>query len=171
MGEKNLNKLLSFTLCIVIFFSMPAIALADSVSLYSNIDDSNTYCNILIDVMRSDIDYDPYNEYVVVRAGEYDYRIYFGENLNGSELVYYRYQPTRQSIPASLTRGTASNLNINKNGYYYVGNVPGALASAQAEQYKLGAILTVAAIVILILVLFKLFRKSEGRKTKFYTVR
>lgn len=157
-----------FALFMVIF---APIGVADTVSLYANIDDSSSQCNLLIDAMRSDQAYDPYNEYAVVRAGEYDYRIYFGEDLNGSQLVFYRYQPSRQGIPASLTRGTASNLNINNNGYYFVGNIPGALASAQAEQYKLGAVITVVGIVILILILFKLFRKSEGRKAKYYSVR
>lgn len=166
-----MKKLLLPIIMVIIICAVSPIALADTVNLYANIDDSSSQCNMLIDVMRSDTNYDPYNQYAVVRAGEYDYRIYFGADLSDSELTFYKYVPSRQGTPASLTRGTANNLTINKNGYYYVGNVEGALASAQAEQYKLGAVITICAVFIVLLMLFRTFRKSEGRKGKYYSVR
>lgn len=144
---------------------------ADTVNLYANLDDSNTNCNILIDAMYNDPKYDPYNQYAVMRTGEYEYRVYFGEDLNGSELVYYQFVPAQYQTPATLSRGTASSLTINRRGYYFVGNVDGALSSSQAENYKVGAIITIAAIIIVFLLLFRTFRKSEGRKAKYYSVK
>ena len=168
MSLKNVIAL-TVSFIFIIFSIFPAFA--DTVSLYSNIDDSNNVCNLLVDAMRNDAQYDPYNEYAVVRAGEFDYRIYFGKDLSGSDLVYYRYIPQSYGISASIQRGTASSLSITKNGYYYVGNTEGALASASAENYKLGAVISIAVVVILFFVLFRFFRKSEGNKAHYYKVR
>ena len=144
---------------------------ADSVSLYANIDDSSSQCNILIDAMKNDPGYDPYNEFVVLRAGERDYRIYFGKDVLNGFTIYYKLTPAYGQTPASLVRGSSNGLNITKNGYYYVGNIEGSLASSQAETYKMGFIIMVAAIVIIILILFKIFRKGSGAKVKYYKVR
>ena len=122
-----MTKRVICVLLILPLFLLPAAA--DTVTLYNNIDDSNSTCNLLIDAMRSDRSYDPYYQYAVVRSGEYDYRIYFGPDLAGSDLVYYRYIPGTYGSSASMSRGTASSLTINRNGYYYVGNVDGALSS------------------------------------------
>lgn len=166
------------TKCIAVFacFVIAAIgirvhALADTVNLYANLDDSNTSCNILIDAMYNDPKYDPYNQYAVMRTGEYEYRVYFGDDLSGSNLVYYQYVPAQYQIPASISRGTANSLTINRHGYYFVGNVEGSLSSAQAENYKTGVIISMAAIAILFVILFVRFRHSEGRKAKYYSVR
>lgn len=150
-------------------FSFPVFA--DTVTLYGNIDDSSNTANILVDVMRNDSSYDPYNEYAVVRAGEYDYRVYFGKKLSGSDLVFYRYTPSTYGSAASIQRGTANSLTINRNGYYYVGNTEGALASASAENYKVGVVITVAVVVIVFFVIFRTFRKTEGNKVHYYKVR
>ena len=166
---KTILKFMAAVIGIVLF---SVVSFADSVSLYSNIDDSSSQCNLLIDAMRSDQTYDPYNEYVVVRAGDRDYRIYFGSDLDQSVAIYYRYTPQYQTMPASMTRGsTNGSLTIIDNGYYYVGNIPGSLSSAQAESYKLGAIITVCGIIVVFLILFKVFRKSSGTNAKYYRVR
>lgn len=166
------------TKCIAVIacFLMASIAIgthayADTVNLYANLDDSNTSCNILIDAMYNDPAYDPYNQYAVIRAGEYDYRVYFGKDLSGGDLVYYQYTPAQYQNPASISRGTANSLTINRHGYYFVGNVDGALSSQQAENYKTGVIISMAAIAIVFLILFGRYRHSEGRKAKYYSVR
>lgn len=158
-----------FCFMLIITFVLPVGA--ETVNLYANIDDSSSQSNLLIDAMRSDQAYDPFYEYVVLRSGEYEYTCYFAPDLSKSNIVKLTFVPSRSGLPASLSRSTVSSLTINKHGYYYVGNVPGALSSAQAESYKLGAIVTMAAIAIIVLILFKIFRKSEGRKTKYYSVR
>lgn len=165
-----IKKLIFISIIGIMLFS--ATSYADTVSLYANIDDSSSQCNILIDAMRSDENYDPYNEYVVLRAGDRDYRVYFGPDVKNKVAVWYKFTPSYQQAPASLQRGiTNGSLTINDNGYYYVGNITGALASAQAESYKLGVIITVAAIIIVFVILFKMFRKGSGVKAKYYRVR
>ena len=167
----SMRNVMALTVSFIFIFFSIFPAFADTVSLYSNIDDSNNVCNLLVDAMRNDSQYDPYNEYAVVRAGEFDYRIYFGKDLSGSDLVYYKYTPQSYGISASIQRGTASSLSITKNGYYYVGNTEGALASASAENYKAGIVVSAAVIVLVFFVIFRTFRKTEGNKAHYYKVR
>lgn len=166
-----IKKLSFFIITIVFVCALSITVYADTVSLYGNIDDSNNVCNLLVDAMRNDSNYDPFNEYAVVRAGEFDYRIYFGEKLSNSDLVYYMYIPASYGSQARIQRGTASSLNINSNGFYYVGNTSGSLASASAENYKAGIVVSVAVIVIVFFVIFRIFRKTEGNKAHYYKVR
>lgn len=165
------KKPISCIVALFLLFFSRIYAFADTVTLYANIDDSSNTANMLVDVMRNDAAYDPYNEFAVVRAGEYDYRVYFGKKLSGSDLVYYRYTPSTYGSPASIQRGTARSLSINKNGYYYVGNTEGALASAAAENYKVGAVVSIAVVVIVFFVIFRTFRKTQGNKVHYYKVR
>lgn len=162
---------IAFFISILLIPLFSLISYADTINLYGSIDDSSSYCNLLIDVMQNDSSYDPFYQYVVLRAGERDYRVYFGEDISSSNLVYYKYVPSYQQVSANITRGTASSLSINTNGYYYVGNVEGSLRSLQADQYKIYSIIGVAAILIILLILFRIFRKTEGRKAKYYSVR
>lgn len=168
----KIKKFFLFILCISCLSIMFVVLVyADNVTLYANIDDSSSQANLLVDFMRNDPNYDPYNEYCILRSGEREYRCYFGKSLNGSDLTLLQYTTSYQLIPAQLNRFTGRSLNINKNGYYYIGNVEGSSASNQVEQYKMGSILTMAAIAALFLILFRTFRKSEHKRMKFYNVR
>lgn len=156
---------------IILCFLCSICAFADNVSCYGNIDDSNNICNMLTDAMQNDTKYDPFNQYVVLRAGEYDYRCYFGKDLSKSDLVCYRYIPSTYGTPASLSRSLVSSLTIINNGYYYVGNVPGSLASANSENYKVGVVVSLSIVAILFFVIFRFFRKSEGNRVSYYKIR
>lgn len=144
---------------------------ADNVSLYGSLDDSNNIANLLGDVMRNDPAYDPYNEYVIVRSGEREYRLYFGEDLSKSS-VKYTYIPSYMANPASLSRSNVNNsLDIISNGYTYVGNINGSLASSSVDNYKTNYVLSVCAILIVIFVIFKIFRRERSSGDRYYRVR
>lgn len=144
---------------------------ADSVSLYASVDDSNNTVNLLGDIMRNDPAYDPYNEYVIVRSGEREYRLYFGEDLSKSS-VRYTYIPSYMANPASLSRSNVNtNLDIISNGYTYVGNINGSLASSSVDNYKTNYVLSVCAIILVIFVIFKIFRRERSSGDRYYKVR
>lgn len=73
-------------LCCIFFFAFPVSA--ETVQLYASVDDSNSTVNLLGDVMRNDPAYDPYNQYAILRAGERDYRVYFGRDISKSSICY-----------------------------------------------------------------------------------
>ena len=144
---------------------------ADNVTLWGNLDDSSSQANLLVDAMRNDDNYDPFADYWIVRAGERDYRIYWGKDINDNNLTCIQYISQYQTQPAQLIRTTGKSLNITKNGYFYCSSDSGQPASKLVEDYKLGIVIVVAVMVILILLIFKTFRRSEHKKAKFYRVR
>lgn len=163
--------IISFVLSCFIFLSMGITAYCDNVTLYSSIDDSSSQANLLTDIMRNDSNYDPFNDYAIVRAGERDYRIYFGSDITGDTLTCIQYIPSYQMQATQINRFTNRSLSINKNGFYYCGSVEGVPSSKLVDDYKTGIVVVVAAIVILTLFIFKIFRKSDHKKAKFYSVR
>lgn len=153
----------------IVLFMIPSFA--DNVSLSYSVDDSNNTVNMLGDLMRNDPAYDPYNEFVIMRSGEREYRLYFGRDLEESSIKYV-YVPSYMQTPASLIRSiSASGLNITANGNTYVGNVPGSLASSTVDNYKTNYVLTICCIVIVVFVVFKLFRRQRSGGDRYYRVR
>lgn len=158
-----------FFLCIIAVTA--SVAYADNITLYSSIDDSSSQANLLTDIMRNDRNYDPFNEYAIVRAGERDYRIYFGKNLDENELTMIQYIPAYQLQAAQINRSINKSLSVQKNGFYYCSSREGSPGSKLVDDYKLGVIITGCAIIILVLFIFRIFRKSDHKKAKFYNVR
>lgn len=144
---------------------------AESVNLYASIDDSNSTANLLGDLMRNDSAYDPYNEYVILRAGERDYRCYFGPDLQESSICL-TYIAGSMGSPASLSRRVVSSgLSIVQNGYWVVGNIEGSVASSSIETYKTNYVLVIVALAIVIFLLFKFFRRERSSGDRYYRVR
>ena len=82
---------------LILGFVLPASA--ETVQLYASVDDSNSTINLLGDVMRNDPAYDPYNQYAILRAGERDYRVYFGKDISKSSICY-TYTPSAYNVQA-----------------------------------------------------------------------
>lgn len=154
--------------CLIILF--PVCCFADTFNLYANTDPDSTVVSLLISAMKNDSNYDPYNEYVCCRTSENQYKIAFGKKLSGSCTVY-TYTSSSYGIPASISKGSASSIYVNSNGYYYTGNVNGALASSKAETFKFQYVILMIAILIAVFVVFRLFRRTRTNKSSYYTIR
>lgn len=155
----------------IIMISMIVPTRAETVSLYASVDDSSSTINLLTDIMRNDPSYDPYNQFVALRSGDHEYRIYFGADLT-KQSVCYTYTTSYMQNPASLIRSTVdSGLTVNKNGYLCVGNIAGSSASALADEYKTHTVLAVLAILFVILWIFHMFRRQRSSGDRYYRVR
>lgn len=155
---------------ILIIVLMTVSAGAETVTAYANIDDSNSVCNLLVDAMRNDEKYDVHNQFECVRTGEYEYKIAFAKKLS-DEVTIIRYIPATYQTQAQVTRYTSSSWLCNRNGHTIVGNTKGSLASSTAETYGFQWVLIVAVTAILILIAFKLFRKTIGTRISYYGVK
>ena len=160
--------ILAFAL--ILCFVLPASA--ETVQLYASVDDSNSTVNLLGDVMRNDPAYDPYNQYAILRAGERDYRVYFGKDISKSSICYI-YTPSAYNVQASIDRRiVSSGLNISKQGYWFVGNIDGSLASSSVDNYNSNYILGVVLLVVAVFLLFKIFRRHKSvSSSRYYSVR
>lgn len=156
--------------CCFFVFAFPVSA--ESVQLYASVDDSNSTVNLLGDVMRNDPAYDPYNQYAILRAGERDYRVYFGKDISKSSICY-TYIPSAYGVQASIVRRVVgSGLSISKQGFWFVGNIEGSLASSSVDNYNSNYILGVVLIIVALFILFKLFRRHKSvSSTRYYSVR
>lgn len=157
-------------LALILGFVLPASA--ESVQLYASVDDSNSTVNLLGDVMRNDPAYDPYNQFAILRAGERDYRVYFGKDISKSSICY-TYTPSSYNVQASIDRRVVSSgLNISKQGYWFVGNIDGSLASASVDNYNSNYVLGVVFMVVAVFVIFKMFRRHKSvSSSRYYSVR
>ena len=155
---------------LILGFVLPASA--ETVQLYASVDDSNSTVNLLGDVMRNDPAYDPYNQYAILRAGERDYRVYFGKDISKSSICYI-YTPSAYNVQASLDRRIiSSGLNISKQGYWFVGNIDGSLASSSVDNYNSNYILGVVLLVVAVFLIFKIFRRHKSvSSSRYYSVR
>lgn len=170
MHKKPIKVLLSawiaLGLCLFYVYSV----YADTINVYANTDPESSIVGLLVDAMRSDPDYDPHNEYVCARISESQYRIAFGKKLS-QRCVTYTYTAASYAQPASIVRGASNSIFVNNNGYYYAGNITGALRSSRAETYAFQSVLIVAAIVLVLVIFFRLYRRTRSNKSSYYTVR
>lgn len=157
-------------LCMIFAFVLPASA--ETVQLYASVDDSNNTVNLLGDVMRNDPAYDPFNQFAILRAGERDYRCYFGKDISKSSICYV-YTSSAYNVPASIDRRiVSSGLNISKRGYWFVGNIDGSLASSSIDNYNSNYILGVVLLVLAVFFIFKIFRRHKSvSSSRYYSVR
>ena len=149
--------LVLFTVCLI------PVSFAENFTLYSSVSSSDIQVKNLIGIYQNSPEYDPYNEFEVARVGQYDYRIFFGHDLDAgvyTYLQYYGYQTGYGSISWGYAGGTGSNLYIDKNGYMTVGNVQNTIKSPDAETFKYQYVLSAVAILVAVVFLFKSFRQK-----------
>lgn len=161
--------LANFILTSVFILALRFYSSAETFSLYSSLDDSSNQAKVLADLMVNDQDYDPFDQYVIFRAGDNDYRCYFGKSISGN-VVGYRYQQANYGQPATITRLKSSNINITSNGYIYCGNVSGSARMATAATHNFQFLVPILLIMVIIILIFRTFRKKFNMKVGSYNV-
>lgn len=146
--------LLLVALVLLLLLVCSPIGLAEEFTLYSSVGVNDTNTKNLIAIYQNSPNYDPFYEFEVARVGQYDYRIFFGRDLDSGEYEYFQYYgiPDGYNVHYYYGGGVGSNLLLNKNGYITVGNVQNSLKSNDAESYKFQY--TVLAILFFITILF-----------------
>lgn len=158
-------------LFVAVFMSFSVTALSASVSVYAGVSDSDQIVKNLIGIYQNDNSYDPFNEYVVLRSGQYEYYVFFGKDLS-DDYRYYRYYGTQNGYNTvwQIDTGTGNNLRIDSHGYLYVGNTQGAINSEKETSNKYLYVIMSVAILIAIVVIFKTFRQRYTPTKKGWSV-
>lgn len=141
---------------------------AQTVNLYRTISPNDSIVVSLIGLYRNSSDYNPFDEYFVCRVGEYDYYLFYGTSLQ-DDYKYIRYYATQFSSYTpqwTYSTGSGSNLNVNQGIYKGVGNVIDSISSSAAETFKFQYLIIIVAVLISIIVLFKVFRFSFRNRFK-----
>lgn len=167
----RMNKSIAITIMVIIGLLTPFAAQAETINAYASVDDSSNVANLLTDVMRSDSEYDPYNEYAIIRVTDTQYVLVFAPKLSGNRVVKYTYTIQTMGQPATIYRTITSNVTVNRGSYICVGNLQGFATSALSEQYKTQYVLVVLAVVIVIYLMIRHHKKSEGARVQYYKVR
>lgn len=133
---------------------------AANYTAYSSVSSSDSVTKNLIGIYRNSPDFDPFNQYVVCRTGQYEYYVFYAKNL-AEDYKYYRYHGTVNQgyVNYYYDSGEGNNLRINTAGYKVVGNVEDSIASEQFETFKFQFVLIPLAILLLVLLIFKTFKR------------
>ena len=137
-------------------------------SLYRSVNPNDSVVVSLIGLYRNSPDYNPYDEYFVCRAGEFDYYLFYGTSLQ-DEYKYIRYYGTQSSSynqQWQYSTGSGSNLNVIQGHYKGVGNVTDSISSSIMEDFKFQYVFILVAVLLSIVILFKIFRFSFTSRFK-----
>lgn len=160
--------LLLFLVSLLSAFSFPVFA--EQFSLYSSVSPSDTIVKNLIGIYQNSPDYDPYNEFEVARVGQYDYRIFYGRDIDSSDYSYFQYYGVQSGVGAvnwAYAGGVGSSLHLIKLNYMTVGNVVNTIKSSEAESFKFQYVALGLAFFALIIFLYKVFRfKISSRPSR-----
>ncbi|MCH5197918.1 MAG: hypothetical protein J1E34_03330 [Oscillospiraceae bacterium] len=162
--------IISLVLSSVLILSFVFPCFADTVTVYGSVTDTTSQVSILVNYYQNLDSFNPFNEYIVVRNGEYSWRLYYSDSvLNDSQVNYIEYSRTGSTgnyYYRFLSGRTSSRLTLsNSYNYTYVGNISGAIASTSFSQNQFYNTSFIILVSILILSLFSLFRikiQSKG---------
>lgn len=158
-----MKNIIIFIVIISCFIFLTSPALAATYTLYGSVTDTTSQINVLIGILQNQTDFKIGYQYLAARIGEYDYRLFYGEDLTDDFLYidYSRYNTSQYNYEWRLSYGSGSNLNIVSNNYTYVSNTPGGIyKSIEQNIYYKWAVYIIPLIAILLI--FYLFRPSKG---------
>lgn len=166
-----MKKLFIIFLSVALLGALSVWCAAYTVTPYGDVTSSSTTANNLVDLYRNESNYDPLQEFAVIRESQYVYTLFYGEKLSQS-FDYIRFTQAHNSVPQSYSFGSGSNLQINDNGYLFTGNISGAAASERADGYMFRFIIILAFTFLLLIVIFKVFHSRVNMSpTKGYTIK
>lgn len=162
MKKRSLSFLLLVSFLVGLLTSLLITCSAANYTLYGNLSSNDTIVSNLIGVYTNQDDYDPFNQYYVARIGQYDYFLFYGRDLS-EDYKFIRYYGTQDGVSMryNYVIGSGSNLNVNRNGFIGVGNVPETSAFLSEKQFGFLYVITVLTLLITILILFRTFRRRQ----------
>lgn len=152
----------SFPIILILFIFLSFPSFAANYTLYGNLSSNDTIVSNLIGVYTNQEDYDPFNQYYVARIGQYDYFLFYARDLS-EDYKFIRYYGTQDGVSMryNYVIGSGNHLNVTRNGFMGVGNVPETSAFLNEKQFGFQYVITVLTLLITILILFRTFRRRQ----------
>lgn len=162
-----MKKIIVFLVTCLLFFDLIILSYAESFTAYGSVTDQSSQVNILTDAYINSPYYSPFNQYLIIRVGEYQYRLFTAPDLSGDDRIsyidYQRYSIGSYNYEYRITYGSISSLSYSLGNYTAVGNIPGTLQSSDLRQSNFYFVIQILIIIFIILFIFSIFRIKTSR--------
>lgn len=161
-----MKKVLCLCLSVFFCFIFPLFSFAASYTPYSSVTASTANISILINTLCNQSDFDPFEDWIGIRTGQYDYSIFYNidDNGNAVRLRYYGVQTSGYNIEYYFSKSVESNFSFYRGNYTIVGNIEDSLASPDFQDYFNHHIVNLCFPFILVAFLFFVFRIRKSHR-------
>lgn len=155
-------KFFSFIFALFLLLIFPIGASAATYNAYGSLTSTSSQAAILIGYYLNSPYFSNTYEYIVIRTGQYDYKLFSAQDFSTGPVHVISY--TRGSDNEyHIVESDISSLSYNLGNYSAVGNVQGTLVSFDYQNVTTSRILYFSLLFIIIISLFSLFRVKEHK--------
>lgn len=161
---KNIKVIIIITLIVAISFSFYFSAFAENISLYGSVTDQTPQVNILMGLLPNEQEFKIGMQYIVVRYGDYNYRLFYARDLSSDPVRYIdysRYNISGYNYDWRILRGETIHPVLNTNNYTYVSNTQGGIYKAVESYFSDKFVVWLLPVVSVILIFYAL-RPKRG---------
>lgn len=148
-----------FAFLLVIFSCISAAAA--SFIPYQGLTDSSSQASLLYGYYRNLDSFSYDNEFIIMRSGQYEYYLFYAEDLSSDSVNYISYTGTTSSgynTVWSVSVGVENNFSYVLNEYSVVGNIPGTVSYSDHYSGFIDLTIQIAAYAFLLFFIFFIFR-------------
>lgn len=130
---------------------------------YSSITNNSTQVQILYGVYANSPEFNPMNDFVIVRTGEYEYTLYYGIDLKSGTksakyIQYYRSGNSSVNYIYKIRKGISNNFSLNTETYLSVGTIENTIQLIDYETTRLTLTTFICVLCITIVTIFNIIR-------------
>lgn len=159
---KKKNKFFALIFALFLLFIFPLGASAATYNAYGSVTSTSSQAAILIGYYLNSSYFSNTYEFIVMRTGQYDYKLFSGPKLSGDQIHVISYIRGSDN-EYHITENDISSFSYNLGNYSAVGNVDGTLVSFDFQNVTTSRILYFSLLFIIIISLFSLFRVKEHK--------
>ena len=118
---------------------------------------------MLIETMFNQDDFNPFEDWIGIRTGQYDYSVFYNIKDGTADRIRYYGTNTGYNTEYQLIKSVENNFSYTIGTYTIVGSTSDSLGSSAYRQYYYQWIIILSVPAILITVLFFVFRIRKGK--------
>lgn len=148
-----------FAFLLVIFSCISAAAA--TYTPYQGLTDSSSQASLLYGYYRNLDSFSYDNEFIIMRSGQYEYYLFYAEDLSSDTVNYISYTGSTSSgynTVWSVSVGVENNFSYVLNEYSVVGNIPGTVSYSDHYSGFVDLTIQIAAYAFLLFFIFFIFR-------------
>lgn len=158
--EKNKFFVIIFALFLLLIF--PIGASAATYNAYGSVTSSSSQVSLLIGYYLNSPYYTSHNEYIVIRTGQYDYKLFTAEKLSGDDIHVFSYSRGIDN-EYHISESDISSFSYSLGSYTAVGNVSGTLYSYDYSRVTSERFTYFFLLFLIIILLFSIFRVRDHK--------
>lgn len=165
MGQVRLKRLIILSITIIsLLFILCIPVYGVHYTAYASVTASTSNINMLIETMFNQEDFNPFEDWIGIRTGQYDYSVFYNIDNDGNaqRLRYYGIS-SGYNIDYTLQKSYETNFTYSIGTYTITGSTPDSLGASSYRQKLYQTILTYSVPAILIVFLFFVFRIRKGK--------